>query len=57
MTRWFTLRSVLEAAGHVCAYSDGYIQSLVRPGSHLWLRYQGRDHITEERWQVCLGGV
>ena len=41
---------------HVFAYSDGYVQPLVRPGSHPWLRYQGRDHIAEEMWQVCLGG-
>ena len=32
------------------------VQPLVRPGSHPWLRYQGRDHIAEERWQACLGG-
>ena len=31
-----TLRSVLEAVAHVCAYSDGYVQPLVRPGSHPW---------------------
>ena len=54
-TRWFTRRSVLEAAAHVCAYSDGYVQSLVRLRSHPWLRYQGRDHIAEERWRACLG--
>ena len=35
-TRWFTLRSVLETAARVCAYSDGYVQPLVRPGSHSW---------------------
>ena len=55
-TRWFTRRSVLEDVAHVCAYSDGYVQPLVRPGSHPWQRYQGRDHITEERRQACLGG-
>ena len=35
-TRWFALRSVLEDVAHVCAYSDGYVQPLVRPGSHPW---------------------
>ena len=35
-TRWFTLRSVLEAATHVCAYSDRYVQPLVHPESHPW---------------------
>ena len=55
-TRWFTLRSVLEDVTHVCPYSDGCVQPLVCPGSHPWLRYQGRDHIAEERWQACLGG-
>ncbi len=29
-------RSVLEAATHVCAYSDEYVQPLVRLGSHSW---------------------
>ena len=28
---------------HLCAYSDGCVQPLFRPGSHPWLRYQGRD--------------
>ena len=51
------LRSVLEAAAHVCAYSDRYVQPLVHRGSHPWKRYQGRDHIAEERWQACLGGI
>ena len=32
-TRWFALRGVLEAAAHVCAYSDGYLQPLVRQGA------------------------
>ena len=32
-TRWFALRSVLEDVAHVCAYSDGYVQPLVRVGS------------------------
>ena len=32
-TRWFALRSVLEDVAHVCTYSDGYVQPLVRPGS------------------------
>ena len=32
-TRWFALRSVLEDVAHVCAYSDGYVQPLVRPGA------------------------
>ncbi len=32
----FALRSVLEDVAHVCAYSDGYVQPLVRPGSHPW---------------------
>ena len=35
-TRWFALRSVLEDVAHVCTYSDGYVQPLVRPGSHPW---------------------
>ena len=35
-TRWFTRRSVLEAVAHVCAYSDGYVQPLVYPGSYPW---------------------
>ena len=38
-TRWFTLWSVLEAAAHVCAYSNGYVQPLVRQGSHPWYHY------------------
>ena len=32
-TRWFTLRSVLQTDTHVCAYSDEYVQLLVRPGT------------------------
>ena len=32
-TRWFSLRSVLEAVAYVCTYSDGYDQPLVHPGS------------------------
>ena len=47
-TRWFALRSVLEDLAHVCPYSDGCVQPLVRPGSHPWLRYQRRDHIAED---------
>ena len=35
-TRWFALRSVLEDVARVCAHSDGYVQPLVRPGSHPW---------------------
>ena len=35
-TRWFTLRSATEAAAHVCAYFNEYVQSLVRPGSPPW---------------------
>ena len=35
-TRRFTLLSALEAAAHVYAFSDGYVQPLVRPGSHPW---------------------
>ena len=42
-TRWFTPRSLLKAAVQVCAYSDGYVQPLVRQGSH---------HIAEERGQA-----
>ena len=30
------LRCVLEDVAHVCPYSDGYVQPLVRPGSHPW---------------------
>ena len=56
-TRWFTLQSVLGAAAYVCAYSDEYIQPLVFPGSHPSYRYQGRDHIVEERWEAYLGGL
>ena len=32
-SRWFALRNVLEDVAHVCPYSDGYVQQLVRPGS------------------------
>ena len=32
-TRWFALRRVLEDVAHVCTYSDGCVQPLVRPGS------------------------
>ena len=41
-TRLFTRRRVLEAAAHVCAYSDGHVPPLAP--------------IAEERWQACLGG-
>ena len=34
-TRWFTQRSVLEAAAHIY-FSDGYVKPLVRPRSHSW---------------------
>ena len=34
-----------------------YVQPLVRPGSHPWQCYQGRDHIAEERGQAYLGGA
>ena len=36
---------------------DGYVQPLVCPKSHSWYHYQGCDHIAEERWQACLGGL
>ena len=54
--RWFAVRSVLEDVAHVCTYSDGCVQPLVRPGSHPCLRYKGFDHIAGERWLACLGG-
>ena len=42
---------------HVFPYSDGYVQPLVCLGSNFWQHYQEYDHIAEERWQACLGGL
>ena len=50
-TKWFALRSVLEDVTHVCPYSDGYVQPLVRPGSVtkgvITLLKKGGQHVGE----------